>query len=193
MIAIDGQSSDTVYVKQSTDSLFRSVAGQYVFARTSKVTYYVPFWRLSSNLNNTSDAAKPISTATQTALDLKANQSSISNINNTSDANKPVSTAQATAIALKSTVYFGIDAGANDSYVITASPVPASYTAGMMVMFKANTANTTGCTINVNSLGVKNIVKRVSTTPATGDILALMFCWLVYDGTNFVILNPVVN
>lgn len=93
----------------------------------------------------------------------------------------------------KSTVYFGTDAGANDSYVITASPVPGSYTTGMMVVFKANTSNTTGCSINVNGLGAKTIVKRVNTTPATGDILALMFCWLVYDGTNFVLLNPVVN
>lgn len=43
----------------------------------------------------------PISTATQTALNLKADQTSISNINNTSDANKPVSTAQQTALDLK--------------------------------------------------------------------------------------------
>lgn len=93
----------------------------------------------------------------------------------------------------KSTIYFGADAGANDSYVITASPVPASYTTGMVVMFKANTQNTTGCTINVNGLGVKTIVKRVSTTPATADIPSQAFCWLVYNGTNFVLLNPVVN
>ena len=63
----------------------------------------------------------------------------------------------------------------------------------MIIFFKANTANTTACSINVNGLGVKNIVKRVSTTPATGDILALQICMLIYDGTNFVLLNPVVN
>lgn len=37
----------------------------------------------------------------QAALDLKANQTSISNINNTSDANKPISTATQTALDLK--------------------------------------------------------------------------------------------
>jgi len=71
------------------------------------------------NANNTSDAAKPISTAAQAALDLKApivsptftgtvsgvtsTMVGLGNVTNTSDANKPVSTAQATAIALKVT------------------------------------------------------------------------------------------
>ncbi len=124
---------------------------------------------------------------------LTKTQVGLANADNTSDVNKPVSTAQAASIATKSTIYVGLDAGANDTYVITASPAPASYSVGMVVIFRANTQNTTGCTINVNSLGAKTIVKRVSTTPATGDILALMFCQLIYDGTNFVLLNPVVN
>lgn len=67
------------------------------------------------NVDNTSDANKPISTATQTALDLKAplanptftgtvagitaSMVGLGNVDNTSDANKPVSTAQAAAIA----------------------------------------------------------------------------------------------
>jgi phage baseplate assembly protein gpV len=53
------------------------------------------------NVDNTSDVNKPISTATSTALGLKADQTSISNIDNTSDADKPVSTAQQTALDLK--------------------------------------------------------------------------------------------
>jgi len=55
----------------------------------------------TSNIDNTSDANKPISSASQTALNLKANQSSITNVNNTSDANKPISSATQTAINLK--------------------------------------------------------------------------------------------
>jgi hypothetical protein len=57
-----------------------------------------------SNIDNTSDANKPVSTATQTALDLKADQTSISNIDNTSDADKPVSNATQTALDLKSNI-----------------------------------------------------------------------------------------
>lgn len=66
------------------------------------------------NVDNTSDVNKPVSTAQQTALNLKANLASptftgtvggitksmvgLANVDNTSDADKPVSTAQAAAI-----------------------------------------------------------------------------------------------
>jgi hypothetical protein len=69
------------------------------------------------SVDNTSDVNKPVSTAQQTALNLKANIASptftgtvggitatmvgLGNVTNTSDANKPVSTAQAAADALK--------------------------------------------------------------------------------------------
>lgn len=85
------------------------------------------------NVNNTTDLDKPISTATQTALDLKANTTDLEaglatkagtasptftgnvsgitasmvglgNVNNTSDANKPISTSMQTALDLKGTV-----------------------------------------------------------------------------------------
>ena len=69
------------------------------------------------NVDNTSDANKPVSTAQLTALNLKANLASptftgtvagitatmvgLGNVNTTSDANKPVSRAQLTALNLK--------------------------------------------------------------------------------------------
>lgn len=69
------------------------------------------------NVTNTSDADKPVSTAQQTALNLKANIASptftgtvggitstmvgLGNVNNTSDADKPVSTATQTALNQK--------------------------------------------------------------------------------------------
>ena len=61
------------------------------------------------NVDNTSDANKPVSTATQTALSGKSNtvhthtksDVGLSNVDNTSDASKPVSTATATALAGK--------------------------------------------------------------------------------------------
>ncbi|MFC1623919.1 beta strand repeat-containing protein [Candidatus Omnitrophota bacterium] len=72
------------------------------------------------NVDNTADTAKPVSTAQQTALDLKANIASptftgtvggvtatmvgLGNVNNTADTAKPVSTAQQTALDLKSNI-----------------------------------------------------------------------------------------
>ena len=71
-----------------------------------------------SNVDNTSDVNKPVSTATTTQLNLKAPLASpaftgtptgitkthvgLGNVDNTSDANKPISTAQAAALAVKS-------------------------------------------------------------------------------------------
>ena len=70
-----------------------------------------------ANVDNTSDANKPVSDATQTALNLKAplanptftgtvagvtkSHVGLENVDNTSDANKPVSTATQTALDLK--------------------------------------------------------------------------------------------
>jgi len=88
---------------------------------------------------------------------------------------------------------YAADAGANDTYVITLSPVPTSYATGMVINFKANTVNTGAATINVNSLGAKSIVKGVSTALADGDIAALSLNTLIYDGTNFVLQNPIAN
>lgn len=92
---------------------------------------------------------------------------------------------------IKNAEKYAADAGANDTYVITLSPVPTSYSTGMVVYFKANTINTGVATINVNSLGAKTIVKGVDTTLVDGDILAGQLCTLIYDGTNFVLQNPV--
>lgn len=73
-----------------------------------------------SNVDNTTDAAKPVSTAQQTALNLKAPLASptftgtvsgitkamvgLGNVDNTSDAAKPVSTAQQAALDLKASL-----------------------------------------------------------------------------------------
>lgn len=103
------------------------------------------------NVDNTSDASKPVSTATQTALNLKAPLASpaftgtptgitkahvgLGNVDNTSDANKPVSTAQASAIAAK--------VGSPNStitgvvYYPTVASLPATGTVGVIYFVDA--------------------------------------------------------
>lgn len=95
----------------------------------------------------------------------------------------------------RNTEKYAADAGANDTYVITLSPVPAALADGMVVYFKANTANTGAATLNINSLGAKAIVKYVNTTLATGDIAAGMRCTVIYDLgiDSFVLQNPIAN
>jgi hypothetical protein len=102
-----------------------------------------------SNVDNTSDANKPISTATQTALDLKSPINSptftgtvggitksmvgLSNVDNTSDANKPVSTATQTALNLKANL---------ESPALTGTPTAPTAAAGTDTTQIATTAFT---------------------------------------------------
>lgn len=82
---------------------------------------------------------------------------------------------------------FAADAGSNDTYVATLSPVPAAYVTGEHYRFKANTANTGAATINFNGLGAKTIKKAeggITTDLADNDIRAGQWVDLVYDGTN---------
>lgn len=98
----------------------------------------------------------------------------------------PYFTAFANKIAIQNSSYtYAADAQVSDTYVITLSPAPSAYTAGMSVTFKANTANTGAATLNVNSLGPKTIKKNVSADLTTGDILASQISTVIYDGTNF--------
>ena len=94
------------------------------------------------------------------------------------------------SITIKSAVNYAADNEASDTYVITLAPAITAYTTGMHVTFKANTANTGAASININGLGAKTIVKAVSTALSNNDILAGMFCLLIYNGTNFVLMNP---
>jgi hypothetical protein len=92
----------------------------------------------------------------------------------------------ATATDLSSPVA-AADAGANDTYTATLSPVPASYVDGVHYRFKANTANTGAATINFNGLGAKTIKKvagGVTTDLSDNDIRAGQWVDVVYDGTN---------
>lgn len=84
------------------------------------------------------------------------------------------------------------DTGAANAYVITPVPTITAYTAGQIFSFKATNANTTTSTLNVNGLGVKTIKKGSGATDlVSGDIAAGQVVLVEYDGTNFVMLNPV--
>ena len=97
---------------------------------------------------------------------------------------------QVTWLANLWAVNYWVDTWASDTYVVTITPEPLPYQNRAIYTFKANTANTGAATINFNSLWAKTIVKWVNTTLANNDILALMYCVMVYDWTNMVLLNP---
>lgn len=81
------------------------------------------------------------------------------------------------------------DTGAANAYIIILNPVPVAYLSGQEFTFKASNANTGASTLNVNSLGVKSIVKRDGTALSSGDIPLSSICKVVYDGINFQLIS----
>lgn len=85
---------------------------------------------------------------------------------------------------------FYTDTGAADAYVlsvIASKQGPTSYATGTRVRFIVGNTNTGASTINVNTIGVKNIKTNAGTDPAAGDLTAGAIIELEYDGTNFVL------
>lgn len=142
----------------------RTVAGK---ALTADVTLAKADVGLS-NVDNTSDANKPVSTAQGTAIGLKANIASptftgtvsgitkamvgLANVDNTADSAKPVSTAQQTALDLKaplaSPTFTGTVSGITKAMVglgnvdnTTDANKPVSTAQGTAIGLKLNTAD----------------------------------------------------
>lgn len=95
-----------------------------------------------------------------------------------------------TVNVLNNSMSYAVDTGAADAYVVTLSPAPAAYVAGMEVKMKAANANTAASTIAVNGLAAQAIKLASGADPAANDILANGIYILIYDGTNFQLINP---
>ena len=79
--------------------------------------------------------------------------------------------------------------GAANAYVITLSPAPAALAAGQPFSFKANFANTGAVTLNVNSLGAKDLKRYGSIALVTGEIRVDQIVTARYDGTQYQALS----
>jgi len=95
-----------------------------------------------------------------------------------------------TVATVGSSPFFGLDAGAADTYAVSIPQVTA-YTTGLFFGIKiANTNLTTTPTVNVSALGAENIVREDGTAVALGDLPIGGIAWLTYDGTNMQLINP---
>jgi hypothetical protein len=94
-----------------------------------------------------------------------------------------LSQVQSTAVKLLASV-----SGA-DTITAVGSPNVAAYVAGQMFYFVAAAANTGAVTINIDSLGAKSITRDGTTALAAGDIQSGEVCVIVYDGTQFQLVN----
>lgn len=85
--------------------------------------------------------------------------------------------------------YAGAVGGTANALTAALVPAPASLYTGLRVIVIPGSNNTTAATLNLNALGVKNI-KLGSSALAGGELVAGELAVLVYDGTQFQLLNP---
>lgn len=66
----------------------------------------------------------------------------------------------------------------------------SAYATGQRFFFVAPATNTSACTLNINAIGIKSITKLGTTALVAGDIVSGAIIQVVYDGTEFQLLNP---
>ena len=103
--------------------------------------------------------------------------------------------AQVAQVQDGSYIWLGTTGGTATAQTATASPTITAYAAGQKFRMKVGSglgstgAANTAHTININGLGTKNIVEQDGANPTIGSWVAGAIMELVYDGTNFVIVN----
>ena len=77
----------------------------------------------------------------------------------------------------------------NNTIIGSATPALTAYTAGNAFTFVVAGSNTTAVTLNIDGLGAKAITRDGTTALVSGDIVTGEVVLVVYDGTQFQVLN----
>lgn len=82
------------------------------------------------------------------------------------------------------------DTGAADAYVATPAPAITAYVEGQVFILDPDNANLTATpTLAVSGLAAKTITNNLGGALVAGDIVASQRLYLLYDGTNFRLIN----
>lgn len=85
---------------------------------------------------------------------------------------------------------FYVTTGSANSYILTPSPSLLTYSAGDVFNVEFNVGNSGPSTINISNLGVKSLVIAPATALSSGNLITGVIYNIIYDGTNFQVLNP---
>jgi hypothetical protein len=91
------------------------------------------------------------------------------------------------------TLYGGVDTGAVNAYVLNFTANFSSYFDGIIIYWIPSQSNTSGSTINVNGLGVVNILNQDGTALYVNEIVANRWATIAYRGGNFYLLSTTGN
>ncbi len=86
------------------------------------------------------------------------------------------------------TLYGGVDIGVANAYVINFTANFSALTDGIIIAWIAAHANTGASTINVNGLGVVNLVNQDGSALRSGQITANQVVQMIYKGGNWLLL-----
>lgn len=87
----------------------------------------------------------------------------------------------------------GVDGGAANAYTLSPADQLLAYTARMFAIFSPTVGNTGPATLNISSLGAKEIVSVAGVPLAAGDLTAGRYYTAFYDGTKFRLDNVTQN
>lgn len=82
-----------------------------------------------------------------------------------------------------------VTTGSSNAYVVTPTPAITAYVAGLSFYINPNFSNTGAATLNVSGLGTKAITKLGTTALASGDIVSGQIYEVIYDGTQFQLID----
>jgi hypothetical protein len=102
-------------------------------------------------------------------------------------------TTQSIENAQSGTYWYAVSTGTGSAYEINLTPPPTALVKGMFIHMKSHVKNSGPVTVDVNSLGVKNIQKIDGSDLKQGDIPVDGVITLIYDGTQFQLANSAVD
>lgn len=83
------------------------------------------------------------------------------------------------------TLYGGVDTGIANAYILNFTANFTSYTDGIVIYWIPSRTNTGASTINVNGLGVVNILNPDGTPLYLGELVANQFAAIIFSGGSF--------
>lgn len=78
---------------------------------------------------------------------------------------------------------YTITGGASNAYTITSSRSITSVAAGIVLIVRANHANTGACTLTLNGIEAKPLRRQNGTNLVAGDILVNQMLFIVYNAS----------
>jgi hypothetical protein len=88
------------------------------------------------------------------------------------------------------TLYGGVDAGIANAYVLTFSANFSAYTDGIVLYWTPANTNTTSSTVNLNGLGIINIVNPDGSNLQANEIVANQPAIILYKTGTFTLITP---